>query len=156
MEFRKVLLGAGIAPVIAGAALFGGCGGDDDGGGGSEEDFVADLCGLLKDFTTDLDNLDPNDLANEDDAFDALAEPFETLAADFEDLNPPSELEDWHEQGAETLNEIAQKLRDGDFEFGDLEDDPLPDLPDDVQERYTSLAEGNEDCEEAGVTLGEE
>ena len=157
MEFRRVLLGLGIVPVIAGSAIFGACGGDDDGGGGSgdPEEFVADMCGLLKDFTEDLDSLDLGDISSEEDAFEALAEPFETLAADFEDLNAPSELNDWHEEASDALNTLAEQLRDGEFDESALGDDPLPKLPDNIREKYNDLAEDNEDCQDADINFDE-
>lgn len=150
---RKYALWLGLVPFALGATFFAACGDDDDGGSdrpgagsGSEEDFVSDLCKIGAQFAKDIDEAeaptDPEDL-------DSLTEPFEKFAEDFGDLNPPSDLEDWHSEASKSLDDLVKKLKDGDFEALAEADEPFPDLPEDARERYEKLAEDDEDCQEA-------
>ena len=165
MELRKLGLLLGIAPFALGATFFAACGGDDDdggggggGGSGSDEDFVDGLCAAFKDFEDDFSKLleNPEDLANEDDAAEAMAEPFGKLADAFGDLNPPNDLEDWHKDASEALDKVAEQLKDGNFDESLFEDDPLEEPPGDAQERLQKLADDNEDCKEANFDFGTE
>jgi hypothetical protein len=109
MELRKVLLAPGVALAVLGVAAFTACGGGD-GGSGNDEDFVADLCALMLDFDEDIDNIDPGDITNEEDAAEALMEPFENMVDGFEDLNPPADLEDWHEEAVKQLKQLLEDI----------------------------------------------
>ncbi len=149
---RRLALWLGLVPLTLGATFFAACGGDDDGGGnGSDEDFVNDLCKAGADFSRDLESLG-DDLADESDPekiAEAVSEPFEDFANAFKDMNPPSDLEDWHEDASGSLDDAVNSLKDGDFDAGILGDDPIPEMPSDAQDRLTQLAEDNEDCQDA-------
>jgi hypothetical protein len=152
VEFRRVMLGLGVVPVLAGAALFGACGGDDDGGTGSDEDFVADLCEIMKNFSDDLDNLEEE--AEGAEEFDEIAEllsgPIGDLADGFADLNPPEDLQDWHEEASEELDKLSDDLDSGELtEEAMSGESPIPDPPEEAAERLSALAEDNEDCQDA-------
>lgn len=161
MKLRKIGLLLGIAPFALGATFLGACGDDDGGGGGgsgSDEDFVAGLCDAFLVFQEDLQDLfsDLSDLEDEEEAAKAMAEPFEKLAESFEDLNPPSDLRDWHEDASEALNEAAEQLKDGNVDDGIFAgDQPFDDPPQDVQDRLQAIAEDNDDCIEADFTFDE-
>lgn len=156
---RKFALWLGLVPLALGAMFLAACGGDDDGGGGgtgNDEDFVSDLCKASADFLADLedvgDDIDPSDL---DAAADAVAEPFEDFANKFKDLNPPGDLKDWHDEASDGLDDIVERLKDGDFESALSSADPLPELPEGPRERLTKIADDNEDCKEAGGFISE-
>ena len=157
---RKFALWLGLVPLALGAMFLVACGGDDDdgggGGSGSDEDFVSDLCKASADFLADIESagedIDPSDL---DAASKAIAGPFEDFAGKFKDLNPPDDLEEWHNDASDSLDQIVQQVKDGDFESALGGTDPLPELPDGPRERLGKIADENEDCKEAGGFITE-
>ena len=153
----KFALWLGVAPLALGAMFFGACGGDDDdtiGGGGrsgSDEDFVDDFCKAGSDFAKDIQDIG-DDLSEETDPEkigDAMSEPFEDFANAFKDLNPPSDLEDWHDDASKSLDNVVKSLKDGNFDAEALSDEPFPEMPKDAEERLSKLAEENEDCQDS-------
>jgi len=154
LEFRRLILGLGVVPVLAGAALFGACSGDDDDekGTGSDEEFVADLCGIMKDFSDDLDGLedDAEDVEDFDEIAKLLSGPIGDLADGFADLNPPADLKDWHEEASNELDKLADDLDSGELtEEAMSGDSPIPDPPKDAADRLSKIAEDNQDCRDA-------
>ena len=156
----------GIAPFALGATFFAACGGDDDdggggggGGNGSDEDFVDGLCGAFKDFEDDFTKIfaNPADLGDEEDAAKAMAEPFENLAKAFGDLNPPKDLEDWHKDASDALDDAAKQLKDGNFDEGIFaEESPIEEPPQAAQDRLEKLINDNEDCKDSNFNFDDE
>jgi len=157
MNFRKLGLYVGIAPVVLGATLLSGCGGG--GGDANDEDFVSDICGAFADFSEALEKVqsDPEKLAeaaSDPDKLSALfVEPYEDLANAFADANPPSDLEDWHEEASKAMKDQVQALKDGEDVDEIFSGDPFPEAPSGPDERLSKVAENNEDCEEAGLAF---
>lgn len=158
MELRRLVL-LGIAPFALGAPLIAACGGGDGGGGtGNDEDYVAAICKAGKEFQDELfaafSEVDPD--ASEEEALEAFVEPFENFANAIEDANPPSDLEDWHEDTVNAINDIVERIKDGDLDALESEDDPIGDPPAGAAERLQAIADENEDCIEADFTFGDE
>lgn len=150
----------GIAPLALGASLLASCGDDDGGGGGggSDEDYVAAICSAGKEFSDDLfaalADIDPD--ASEEDAIEAFIEPFEDFANAIEDANPPSDLAEWHDETVDTLNDLVERIKDGDLDALESEDDPFGEPPAGAAERLQAIADENQDCIDADFTFGEE
>lgn len=143
---------------------------DDNGssGGGSEEDYVAGLCGALSGFETEMNEslaslftMDPD--ATEEEAEEAINEvlaAFAGVVGDFadevDDLNPPSDISDYHNQMVSTFREMRERLEDpnidlmgGDDPFADLEDIETPSA--DVSAKYEAIALDTPEC--AGLDI---
>lgn len=161
MELRKLAF-LGIAPIALGAALLGACGDDDDGGSGggsgSDEDYVAAICDASKTLQEDiLASLEDIDLdAPEDEQLEAILGPFEDFANAVEDANPPSDLEDWHGDVVDAINDMVEQLKDGNLEALENSEDPIGDPPAAAAERLQAIAENNPDCAEADFDFSDE
>lgn len=135
--------------IAASALIFAGCSGGDGGGGGSDEDYVEALCGGLKDFSDDLTDILSSGGANEEEAFEDLADAIRALADVFDDANPPSDVREANDALVVTFREAADKIAEGDeTAFDDVGDGADFELPEDVQDRLAAVAEDNETCQE--------
>ena len=128
------------------------CSGDDS---GNDEDFVKGLCeastGLRDGVEEALGNArtstDPNAAAQ------ALVEPIEEFVDAFKDLNPPEDLEEWHDTASGQLEQAASNFREK-KDLAALEgfaDSPVPDPPAAAKSRLRVAAEDVQECN--GVTF---
>lgn len=146
---RHALLLPG-AIAIAGLSLVA-CGDDDGGSGnGSDEDYVATVCGAMVTFGEEVEDvladLDPNDTAA---SIDAFGEVFANLIDDLEDANPPSDVEDAHNQLLASFRDAQDAFEEDGleaFETFQVEDIQLEP---DVEERLAAVAAETEECDSA-------
>ncbi|MEX0782800.1 MAG: hypothetical protein WED87_00010 [Dehalococcoidia bacterium] len=146
---KRIALMLGAA-VIAPAAFACGGGGDT----GPDDEYVTAFCNTQREFSDSLDAAIRGSSTTTN--FDAIAEPFETLADDFDDLKPPDDLEDWHNDAAEKVSETADRVKDErNLEaVTSLERDPLSGMPEEPRERLRAIANDDPACEGLSVFEG--
>jgi hypothetical protein len=150
------------ALLVAGSVAFVACGGDDDddgggggGGNGSDEEYVRDLCNALGSFSDEFGelsgNLDPSNVEELEDLMDDAAEVIGNVVEDLEDANPPADAAEFNESFVTTFSEFRDALEDGDFESILTFSPPEYELPQDVEDRLSAVAEETDECQELGV-----
>ncbi len=149
-----------LALPVAAVVLLGACGDDDDsgdsrsvgnsgGGTGSDEKYVADICSAFKKMSDSLTKVtsDPSKFSDPKQVITQFSKPFEQLAKDFANANPPKDLKEWHKEASKTLNQGSAAIKKGDFEalqsLGEL-----PDPPKGADERLSKIADKNKDCQD--------
>ena len=149
---------AAIAATLAlGSLAFVACGDDDDGGGGngSDEDYVATLCGVFGDFDERFAELLVNaDLSSTDDIEEFMQDAADIvgdIVEEFEDANPPADVEGAHRALLTAFRGFQETLEEGDF--GELEnaEEPDFDLPQDIEDRLNAVAANTEECQDVDL-----
>ena len=142
----------GAALLIPFAVACGG-GGDDT---GSDDDYVIAFCDARRQFSTDLDAAVKQVSAAGGGEFDKIANTFEELANDFDDMKPPEDLEEWHDNAADQLNSTADKVKkDKNLQaVTSLQTDPLAGMPEGPRNRLRDNAKNQESCKGLNVFEG--
>jgi predicted nucleic acid-binding Zn-ribbon protein len=99
---KKSRLLVAIAIALLSAALLAGC------GGVSKADYEKDVKKVATKVEKDLDKLDSGTPTAKD--LDTAQKTLESAADDLEDIDPPSEVEDLHDDLVETLNDTAKLM----------------------------------------------
>lgn len=138
-----------VIPVVAAC----GGGGDDT---GSDDDYVTAFCDARRQFSTDLDEAVKQVSAAGGGEFDKIADTFEELANDFDDMKPPEDLKDWHNGAAKQLNDTAGKIKkDKNLQaVTSLQSDPLAGMPEGPRNRLRENAKGQDGCKGLNVFEG--
>jgi hypothetical protein len=128
-----------------------GCGG---GGDGSDEEYVTAFCETQREFTTTLEDAIRNATTTSD--FDEIAAPFETLADEFEDMDPPEGHEGLVRRDSRAV--VGHRgAGEGGAKFSavtSLPRDPLTGMPEGPRERLRDVADGEPACEGLNVFQG--
>jgi len=133
---------------------------------GSDEKYVAAVCKsgrkFLDDLTASMSKIDYSKIdANDPDSMAKLMEPFtgtfRQFAKDLADAKPPKDLKDWHGDLVDNLNQMVKAMEKGDQDALDTIGVDFPDMPEDVSNRLSKVAEKNDDCkameEESGSSI---
>jgi hypothetical protein len=122
------------------------CGGGDD--TGSDGDYVVAFCDARRQFSSDLDAAVKQVSAAGGGEFDRIADTFTELADDFDEMKPPEDLKDWHENASKQLSETASKIKkEKNLQaVTSLQRDPLSGMPEEPRERLKKEAENQESC----------
>ncbi len=145
----SVALGAALMVPVAVA-----CGGGSD--TGSDDDYVTAFCDARRQFSTDLDEAVKQVSAAGGGEFDKIANTFGELANDFDDMKPPEDLKDWHDNAARQLNSTADKIKkDKNLQaVTSLQSDPLAGMPEGPRNRLRDNAKNQESCKGLNVFEG--
>ncbi len=137
------------AMLIVPAALA--CGGDGD---GSDEEYVTAFCEAHREFTTSWSAAIQN--ASTTSSFDDIAEPLEVLADDFDDMNPPADMKDWHDETTKQLSATAERVKEEKNlqAITSLPNDPLTGMPEGPRERLRDVAADDPACQSLNVFEG--
>ena len=141
-----IALGAFALPMLVA------CSGDGD---GNDEDFVRGLCEASSDLRSGVEQAlkDASTSTDPNKAVELLAAPVDGFADDFEDLEPPKDLKDWHDDASGQLVDVAKNFRES-KDLAALEgfnDSPVPDPPAEAKARLRGVAEDIAECN--GVTF---
>lgn len=142
------LAGAAVASLLVAATLMSGCGGGDEenggGGGGSAEtpeEYAKQVCETLGDRFSKLDRLmegsdieDPEQLR---DAIDEVRPALEEMSNDLDDIDPPAEVEEWHDNMVSALSQASELFG----KLGDVLDKPLDEAMGALEELMPELEE---------------
>lgn len=122
------------------------CGGGDD--TGSDEDYVKAFCEAKRAFSEALPAAIKavNDSGGKDPG--RIARPYEDLADAFDDMDPPEDLKDWHDNATDRLKDRAKAIKDG--QAGDASD-PVSGIPDGPRARLRQQAEKEPACNQLNV-----
>ena len=147
----KILAGFFGLSILA-VSSFAACSGDGD---GNDEDFVRGLCEASTELRNGVEQAIKNSSSSTDPnkAVESLAEPVDEFADDFDDLDPPEDLKDWHDDASEKLSAVAKDFRER-KDIAALEgfnDSPVPDPPSAQKARLREAAEDIQQCN--GVTF---
>lgn len=150
MTLNLRLTGAALAALLI-APLAAACGGDGD---GSDEEYVTAFCETQREFTTTLEAAIRDASTTSD--FDAIAEPFETLAGNFKDMDPPEDMKDWHEDATDQLSATAERVKEERNlqAVTSLPQDPLKGMPDGPRARLQRAAANDPACDGLNVFRG--
>ena len=153
---RHTWLTAALAAIGAFALVAAACGDDDDGGGdGSDESYVRGLCSAVSSMQSDaeeaFEDFDPQSVDEIEDALETLQDVFGDFVNDLEDLNPPADVSEYHDQVVEAFQAQEELLEEGTLdalsEFGDFD---VPSPPQAVQDRLSAVAENTSECDDLG------
>lgn len=142
--FRKFALTAAVALAAVSLAA---CSGDDD---GSDEEFVRDLCQasteLRNGIKEALENASTSTSPNA--AAEALVKPLGVFVEAFDDLNPPKDLDDWHDSASDELEKTFEDFRTKKnlAALTGFADSPVPDPPVDAKSRLRAAAQDVPEC----------
>jgi hypothetical protein len=144
------------AAVAFGAFLLASCGdAQPSDSSPTEEQFVAGICrsgaeliDSLNDATSDLEVLE-----DQERLIDALAQPLEKFADEFQRNTPPDSLRQWHQQASKTLRDAAAAIRSGEG-IEALTNSPFPDPPAEDRVRLQKIAKANKTCRDYDLTFG--
>jgi len=120
---------------------------DEDNGGSDEvsgdaNDYASDVCDAISKYADDIEELSNSDADFEDpdamkEMMDKAAPVLEGIAGDLEDIDPPSEVEDWHEQMISGMNLAADLFS----QMGEALDKPLEEAMADLEKLTTEMAD---------------
>ena len=154
---RRIWLIVGLATLGAFALIAAACGDDDDGGGGdgSDEDYVRGLCSAVSSMQADaqeaFEDFDPQSVDDIEDALETLQDVFGDFVEELEDLNPPADVSEYHDQVVEAFQAQQDLLEDGTLDalqqFGDFD---TPNPPQAVSDRLSAVAEDTPECDDLG------
>ncbi|MDI6856769.1 MAG: hypothetical protein QME71_00405 [Dehalococcoidia bacterium] len=141
------LAGAVVVSLLVAVTLMSGCGGDDDGNGGgggaaeSPDEYAKQVCETLGDRFNELDRLmegsdfeDPEQLR---EAIDEARPVLEDLSNDLDDIDPPAEVEEWHDSMVSALSQASELFG----KLGDVLDKPLDEAMGALEELMPELEE---------------
>lgn len=147
----KSKLGIFLALGVIAASSLVACGSD----GGNDDDFVRGLCeassalrtGVEKAVKDGATSTDPNKVV------ELLAVPVDAFVKAFDDLNPPKDLKDWHEEATSQLRQTAETFRTEKklTALATFNDSPVPNPPDAARARLETAAADIPEC--AGVAF---
>lgn len=131
----------------------------DFSGGGSEEEYVASLCTAFDDYIAALVQAgsDPEfaDLS-EEEQLPLYEEPFANMVSALEDLDPPGDIEEFHDQVLDIYREMLEKVENGDVTvFDDAAEAEIEAPPAELTEKYDAIAAEIPVCQDSGFTFGE-
>lgn len=149
MSHSRVLVA--ILPLVVAAFVLAACGG----GSGGDEEYVRDVCKAVSEFSAGIEKAvkTSGTTGTAGASFSQFVEPFDRLAKDFGDADPPSDLEQWHNDTAKKLRDVADQLRKTkDFNaVAGLNTDPLSNPPEAARDRLRAVAKKTKECQ--GVTV---
>ncbi len=130
---------------------------DSGGATGDEEEYVADLCSAYLEFQdtiiaigTDPENAD----ATDEEGLELVREPFEALLQAVEDADPPGDVEEFHDSIVDTFRDTLDRIEDGDITVFEEDAGAIPEPPQAIQDKYSSIAADNATCQEANFSFG--
>lgn len=131
--------------VIAGSSLVA-CGG----GEGNDEDFVKGLCEASSELRSGVEKAvkDGSTSTDPGKVVELMIVPIDAFAKAFDDLKPPKDLKDWHEETADQLNATATSFRTEKklTALAAFNDSPIPSPPGDARARLEAAAEDVPEC----------
>ncbi|OFW62482.1 MAG: hypothetical protein A2Y74_04240 [Actinobacteria bacterium RBG_13_63_9] len=95
-----------------------GCGGGGDGGkksAKSPDEYAGQVCDVLSKYNTELEAFAGDDMGSDDpsemkDAASRMAAVFQGMADDMKKIDPPSDVEDWHNSVVEAFAQTSDVL----------------------------------------------
>ncbi len=152
---RIRLWGLALTVVVVAGVLLAACGG----GGGdpaTDEEYVKAVCvsvGNLQDEMSSLtaDAASATDVESLQKLMDNVAKALDSAADELDDVNPPADVKDSHDQVVQAFRDAAKSMEDGDIEA--LNNfDPGTIAPDEaVQERLSAAARNVDECNGLGL-----
>jgi hypothetical protein len=153
------------ASLFVAPALMIACGGDDngDGGGGggtaTDEEYMAAMCDSFNTFTEDLlgqvfaaaATAGANEAAQEEAVTEAAQDVFGALLDDLRDMGVPSDVREYHDQMTDQMAQALDAIEEGGLEALDEELNEEIEMPQDIQDRLTGVAEDLPECEGVDV-----
>ncbi len=142
--------------LVVGAALIAplafACGGGSD--TGSDEEYVTAFCNTQREFADSVRSAIQGTSGTAD--FNEIADTFEALADAFDDMKPPEDVKDWHDDASDQISSIADRVKD-DRNLGavtSLERDPTTGIPEGPRARLRDLADDDPACDGVTVFVG--
>jgi hypothetical protein len=134
---------------VLGASLAFACGGGSD--TGSDEEYVTDFCNMQREFSDSVRVAIQGTSGSAD--FNDIADTFDALADAFDDMKPPEDVQEWHDEASDQISSIAEQVKE-DRDLGavtSLERDPTTGVPESPRARLREIAADDPACN--GLTV---
>lgn len=144
-EMKNRLAAIAALGIIAGSNLVA-CGSD----GGNDEDFVRGLCEASTELRTGVEKAvkDGSTSTDPNKVVELLVVPIDAFVEAFDDLKPPKDLKDWHEESTKQLKATAETFRSEKklTALASFNDSPVPSPPDAARARLETAAASVPEC----------
>lgn len=147
LPFRIRRAALSLVTVAALGGLIAACGGGDE--RVSDAEYVASMCSATEEFVVTF--LAIAFLSDEDEIEDRFVEGVREFLDVIDGINPPADIEDFHDQLVGTANALLDAVESGDagVESALEELEELTEPSQEIQDRFEAIAAETEECADA-------